>query len=1030
MRKSVVLVAALLAVAAFGRVGPVSQYGQLLAGKNSSNKGQIYGSCKGVSEGNEVSVQGMSLFWSISSDVGSPFWTSDIVSGLVQRQNIQIIRAPMGVDEDWGSGNYFSKEGYYQGLMNTVVQAAIDNDIYVIIDYHSHKASDNVENARKFFGYMAQKWGKYDNVIFEVFNEPTTQSWGTIKTYADSVVKTIRQYSDNLVLVGNRSWDQYPSDAIGNEVSDSKKNVAYTFHFYAGSHSTGNEGSNAERAMNSGLSVFVSEWGTVNADGDGGVSGNASTWLSWMKRHKLSGANWAVSNKNEGASYFNGSAWNYSNSGQWVNTNVFASLPKTYTACSGAAPVSSSSVVSSSSFVQPEGTTDYIDDLDDGDRFAFTGGEWYAYTDVGDDGASTVTNAPGANGGYDVVIDGATAGRGNGYVAGLTGVRLSKGNNPYEPYVALGVALNASQTAYDLSACSAISYKYKGATHNFKAEDTAVKDYGYHQITKAASESWTTVTIPWDMLTQESWANDVTLSKKRIANFTWEIKGTQPGMNYLYVDDVRCLGMAIVPPSSSSVPPSSSSVKSSSSISSSSSSSVVSSSSVASSSSVVSSSSVPPSSSSVKSSSSILSSSSSSVVSSSSVASSSSVVSSSSVPPSSSSVKSSSSIPSSSSSKPVVITGELKQTVEQGGVFQPVIFSNVKKGYRQTQNIYYLNVSHSGTVLVIDGTVPLSANVGVSTEKIYVDGTVYTIEVTVVAAASSSSEESSSSVDMESSSSAVSSSSVSTEWAGNAQLTGASDDGVTVGSTNDWVSERVITKNLGAVTADEMYTLSFDVTLMHNTMDVGVSLGEHCNELLSLSASAGDMNYSCTFTASKAGDAVLTVTMPGSRWEQVTISNLSLRNGAEQSSSSVVASSSGVEESSSSTQSSSSMTHASSSSEEVSSSSEKLSSLSEEVSSSSEEVSSSSVSSSSSSSGTLAVAGTAGRSLGMVLDGRQLHISGASGAAVDIFDMQGRPVATFRNVSGAVDLGSLRQGGYIVRVRSGSFGLVRRVTLR
>ena len=364
----------------------------------------------------------------------------------------------------------------------------------------------------------------------------------------------------------------------------------------------------------------------------------------------------------------------------------------------------------------------------------------------------------------------------------------------------------------------------------------------------------------------------------------------------------------------------------------------------------------------------------------------------------------------------MVITGELKQTVEQGGVFQPVIFSNVKKGYRQTQNIYYLNVSHSGTVLVIDGTVPLSANEGVSTEKIYVDGTVYTIEVTVVAAASSSSEESSSSVDMESSSSAVSSSSVSTEWAGNAQLTGASDDGVTVGSTNDWVSERVITKNLGAVTADEMYTLSFDVTLLHNTMDVGVSLGEHCNELLSLSASAGDMNYSCTFTASKAGDAVLTVTMPGSRWEQVTISNLSLRNGAEQSSSSVVASSSGMEESSSSTQSSSSMTHASSSSEEVSSSSE--------------EVSSSSVSSSSSSSGTLAVVGTAGRSLGMVLDGRQLHISGASGAAVDIFDMQGRPVATFRNVSGAVDLGSLRQGGYIVRVRSGSFGLVRRVTLR
>ena len=269
MRKIALLIAALLAASAFGRVGPVSQYGQLMAGKNSSNKGQIYGSCKGVSDGNEVAVQGMSLFWSISSDVGSPFWTADIVNGLVQNQNIQIVRAPMGVDEDWGSGNYFSKEGYYQGLMNTVVQAAIDNDIYVIVDYHSHKASDNLDNARKFFGYMAQKWGGYDNVIFEVFNEPTTQSWGTIKNYADSVVKTIRQFSDNLILVGSRSWDQYPSDAIGNEVSDPKKNVAYTFHFYAGSHSTGNEGANAVRAMNSGLSVFVSEWGTADASGGG-----------------------------------------------------------------------------------------------------------------------------------------------------------------------------------------------------------------------------------------------------------------------------------------------------------------------------------------------------------------------------------------------------------------------------------------------------------------------------------------------------------------------------------------------------------------------------------------------------------------------------------------------------------------------------------------------------------------------------------------------------------------------------------------
>lgn len=678
--KSVLTVGVLamsLATLSFGRVGPVSAYGQLQAGTNSSGKGQIYGSCKGVTSGNEVAVQGMSLFWSIASDVGAPFWTADYVSGLVQKQNIQLIRAPMGVDEDWGAGNYFNKNGYYQSLMNTVVQAAIDNDIYVIIDYHSHKASDNVENAKTFFSYMAEKWGKYDNVIFEIFNEPTTQSWDTIKTYADTVVSTIRQYSDNLILVGSRSWDQFPNEASSNPVTDSKNNTAYTFHYYAGSHSTGKEGANAVSAMNSGLSVFVSEWGTVNADGGGSVSGTSSTWLSWMNQHKLSGANWSVSNKNEGASYFSGSAWNYSESGKWVNTNIFSKLPTSYTACSGTTITSSSSAASSSSYVQPAGTTDYIDDFEDGDNYAFTGGEWYAYTDKGDDGASTITNGPGKNGGYNVVLSGSTTGNSTSYVAGITGVTLSQGGNQYDPYVALGVGLNETQTAYDLSSCTAITYKYKGAAHNFKAEDTAVKDYGYHQITKTASTSWTTVTIPWDMLAQESWADDVTLSKKRIAKLTWEIKGNQPSLNYLYVDDVRCSGMAIVPVES---PSSSSSAKSSSSTNSSSS----------------------------------------SAVSSSSATSSSSVV-----------VSSSSAV----SAAGYVINGSTNQTVAKNTAFETITITNVTSFSRETWNlasIGNINFTYAGNSVTISGTVGSWATEGSYTETIKVNGETITISLNVV----------------------------------------------------------------------------------------------------------------------------------------------------------------------------------------------------------------------------------------------------------------------------------------------------------
>ena len=72
-----------LTTLSFGRIGPVSAYGELIAGTNSEDKGRIYGSCKGVSDGNEVAVQGMSLFWSTSSDAGAHFWTEEYVYGLV-----------------------------------------------------------------------------------------------------------------------------------------------------------------------------------------------------------------------------------------------------------------------------------------------------------------------------------------------------------------------------------------------------------------------------------------------------------------------------------------------------------------------------------------------------------------------------------------------------------------------------------------------------------------------------------------------------------------------------------------------------------------------------------------------------------------------------------------------------------------------------------------------------------------------------------------------------------------------------------
>ncbi|SHL04367.1 glycoside hydrolase family 5 protein [Fibrobacter sp. UWEL] len=350
------------------RVGPVSQYGQLMTGKNSAGEGRIYGSCEGVKDGAEVQVRGMSLYWSLLPEAVE-FWSEEGVASMVKDMNVQIVRAAMATtSEDWWGckdltkscgddkskhiTGYASDPSYQTNLMKTVVEAAIKNDIYVIIDWHSHQAHEEVANAKKFFGEMAQAYGQYDHVIFELFNEPKEVSWSTVKGYADQIVPVIRQYSDNLILVGNPKWDQNPNDAIGNEVTDSGKNTAYTLHYYAMSHCVSGtygwgdgtndacEGVKGEKAIKAGLSVFISEWGTGTADG-GGTPGQSKNdeWQTYINKYKLSWANWSASRIEEGTAAFtsgsNKNSLQYTASGNMVK-GYLATNPTTYTKCSTA----------------------------------------------------------------------------------------------------------------------------------------------------------------------------------------------------------------------------------------------------------------------------------------------------------------------------------------------------------------------------------------------------------------------------------------------------------------------------------------------------------------------------------------------------------------------------------------------------------------------------------------------------------------------------------------------------------------------
>lgn len=293
------------------RVGPVQNYGTL---------GTSAGEVVSQKTGKIAMLRGVSLYWSDAT--GLQYYKPEVISWAAKSLGIDVFRFAMGVQYYNSDGNasepldasysYMGSPSTYLSKIDQMVQAAVENDVYIIIDWHSHRAEYEQTAADTFFTRMAKTYGNIPNVIFEIYNEPVKTAWSTITSYANTVAGHIRQYSDNLILVGTPSWSQLTSYG---EVT--AKNVAYVFHFYAGTHTVGTYGSRITAAKNAGNAVFISEWGTTAANGKGSANeSNTNDWFTFMEANHLSNCNWSlrqetnpIDNTTEGSAIFSGSAF-------------------------------------------------------------------------------------------------------------------------------------------------------------------------------------------------------------------------------------------------------------------------------------------------------------------------------------------------------------------------------------------------------------------------------------------------------------------------------------------------------------------------------------------------------------------------------------------------------------------------------------------------------------------------------------------------------------------------------------------------
>lgn len=295
--RSLLLVLLVICAAAKLPAQPVKVHGQL----------SVSGTRLVDKNGQPLALHGMSFSW---HNWWPRFYTAGAVNWLYEDWNCSVIRAAMGVEPENG---YIKDPAASVQKIRTVVDAAIKAGIYVIIDWHSHNV--NLTEAKTFFAEMAKLYGKYPNVIYEIFNEPDKESWKEVKDYATEVIATIRGIDKhNIILVGSPHWDQ----DIHLPAEDPIKgydNLMYSMHFYAGTHKQWLR-DRTDAAIGKGIAVFVSESAGTEATGDGPIdTAEWQKWIDWMDARGLSWITWSVSDKNESSGVVRPSA---GSEGKWA----------------------------------------------------------------------------------------------------------------------------------------------------------------------------------------------------------------------------------------------------------------------------------------------------------------------------------------------------------------------------------------------------------------------------------------------------------------------------------------------------------------------------------------------------------------------------------------------------------------------------------------------------------------------------------------------------------------------------------------
>ena len=255
------------------------------------------------------------------------FVNDEAIEFMADNWGMELFRLAMYSAFADGDCGYSDGSEEHRAELEDMIVRAVDKcaqvGIYAMVDWHilfDYDPYMNIDMAKRFFDSISKKLAGYDNVFYEICNEPNMKSdwysytpetqariadwgntvctWETIRAYANEIIPIIRKNAPNSIVVcGTPKWSQDVDLAAENPLEF--ENVMYALHFYATTHKSWLR-RKANKAMKAGCALYVTEYGICDAAGAGEVDyEETERWIKYLKKNHISYSMWNLSNKDE-----------------------------------------------------------------------------------------------------------------------------------------------------------------------------------------------------------------------------------------------------------------------------------------------------------------------------------------------------------------------------------------------------------------------------------------------------------------------------------------------------------------------------------------------------------------------------------------------------------------------------------------------------------------------------------------------------------------------------------------------------------